>query len=247
MSEVTLEVTDGVAVVVLEAPQRRNALTPQMAADLVSAIDEADSDENVGAMVISGGASFCAGADLSMLQESGKDPSEDQNYRVIEGIYNAFVRVGNARVPTVAAVRGAAVGAGLNLALATDARVVARDARLLSGFSRIGVHPGGGHFVLLNRVAGRETAAAMGVFGSEISGSRAVELGMAFLAVDDAEVENAAFGLVRHAARDPALSRRTTASFRRETAQGGLPWDAAVDLERGPQMWSFRRKQAGPA
>lgn len=247
MTEVKLDVRDRVAVVTLDAPQRRNALTPQMASELVLAVDEVDSDDRVGAIVISGGASFCAGADMQTLQEAGADPCGDASYRAIEGIYNAFVRVGNSRVPTVAAVRGAAVGAGLNLALASDARVVSRDARLLSGFSMIGIHPGGGHFVLLHRSAGREAAAAMGLFGSEISGARAAELGMAFRAVDDADVDAAAFELVRHVARDPALSRRTTASFRRETAEGGLPWDVGIEVERGPQMWSFSRKQTSLA
>src|SRR5207249_9322010 len=139
-----------------------------------------------------------------------------------------------------AAVRGAAVGAGLNLALAADLRIVARDARLISGFARIGVHPGGGHFGLLTRAAGRQAAAAMGLFGCEVSGDRAVSLGLAWQAVDDAEVDAVAFDLARRAAADPPLAREMVASLRR---QDGWPsWDAGVAIERAPQLWSFRRR-----
>lgn len=244
MSEIRYAVTDGVAVITLDAPHRRNALTPQMAADLVAALDEADADDSVGATIISGGASFCAGADRAVLERAAADPAEDVSFRLIEGIYDAFVRVGSVKTPTIAAVRGAAVGAGMNLMLAPDLRIVARDARLLSGFARIGVHPGGGHHVLLHRTAGREAAAAMSVFGQEINGARAEQLGMAWAALDDADVEPVAFEVASTAARDPALSRRMVASFRRQAAQGGLPWEIGVEVERSAQMWSFRRKQA---
>jgi enoyl-CoA hydratase len=246
MTEIRRDVTEGVATITLDAPRRRNALTPEMATELVAALDEADGDPEVGAIVLCGGASFCAGADRGLLREVGADPSEDVRFRAIETIYSAFVRVGETRVPTIAAVRGAAVGAGINLALAPDLRVVATDARLISGFTRIGIHPGGGHYVLVHRLAGREAAAAIGLFGEEIDGVRAAELGLAWRAVPDAEVEPVALALARRAARDPELSRRTVASFRRETAQGGLAWDVAVEVERPAQMWSFRRGGANP-
>ncbi len=242
MSEIGYDLEDGVAVVTLQAPQRRNALTVAMAEELVATLDRADADESVGAVVIAGGASFCAGADLGVLGAAGADPAEDGNFRAIETIYRAFQRVGSLAVPAICAVRGAAVGAGMNLMLAADLRVVASDARLISGFQRIGAHPGGGHLHLLHRVAGRETAAAMGLFGQRLDGAEAVRTGMAWAAVDDAEVEPLARRLAAVPAADPALSRRTTASFRRETSGAGMPWDVAVEVERSAQMWSFRRR-----
>lgn len=247
MQDVRYEVIDGVAVITLDAPDRRNALTPRMATELASAVDDADANAEVGAVVVTGGSSFCAGAHLRNLDAVKADPAGDANYQAIEGIYDAFVRLGTAKTPTIAAVRGAAVGAGVNLALAADVRIVAHDARLLSGFARIGLHPGGGHFALLARTAGRETAAALGLFGREVSGTRAAELGLAWQAVEDAQVEPVALDLARHAAADPALSRRMTPSFRQETEQPGLPWTAAVQVERAPQMWSFRRAGSGAA
>jgi enoyl-CoA hydratase len=242
MSEIRYEVTDGVAVVTLDAPARRNALTLAMADELVAALDEADADERVGAVVIGGGASFCAGADRAVLAAAGADPAADGHFKAIEKLYQAFLRVGEVRTPTIAAIRGAAVGAGMNLVLATDLRVVAHDARLMSGFLRIGLHPGGGHFALLERVAGREAACAMGLFDAPITGTRAVELGLAWQAVEAVAVDEVAFELAARAGADPELARRTVASFRRETGNPGVTWDVGVEVERSPQMWSMQRK-----
>lgn len=82
----------------------------------------------------------------------------------------------------------------------------------------------------------------MGLFGEEISGERAVALGMAWSAHEDDEVEAAAQAFASRVAKDPELARRMVLSFRRETRPGGVPWDVAVELERSPQMWSLRRQ-----
>jgi enoyl-CoA hydratase len=241
VADIGYHVDAHVAVIELTAPARRNALTLSSAAELVRAVDEADADPDVGAIVVHGGAHFCAGADLGTLGDVRADPAGAANYRAIGAIYDAFLRLGSAAVPTIAAVRGAAVGAGLNLALAADLRIVARDARLISGFGRIGLHPGGGHFALLARAGGREAAAAMGLCGDGVSGARAAEIGMAWQAVDDSDTMPVALGLARQPAADPELSRAMVASLRLQSEQPGLSWAAAVQLERAPQMWSFRR------
>lgn len=244
MSEVRLTVDDGVAVLTLSAPERRNALSVAMATELAEAALAAEADQNVGALVVTGGAHFCAGAVREVLAGVGGDPVADQHYRDMETMYGAFTTVGTIGIPTVAAIRGAAVGAGLNLALATDLRIVSENAKLIPGFAQIGIHPGGGHFTLLNRVVGREAAAALGLFGDQVDGRRAVELGMAWSAVGDDQVEAEAIAMARRVARDPQLARRLVRSFRRETEAGGLPWDIAVEVERAPQFWSLRRKHS---
>ncbi|WP_407653009.1 enoyl-CoA hydratase-related protein [Baekduia soli] len=101
-------------------------------------------------------------------------------------------------------MRGGAVGAGLNLALATDLRVVADDAKLLSGFLPIGLHPGGGHSALLARGVGRETANAMQLFGATVVGAQAVELGLAWAAVPAADVDATALALAATPAPTPS-------------------------------------------
>ena len=244
--EVRLEREDGVAVITLDAPERRNALTADMAAELVSACEEADGDASVGAVVVRGeGGFFCAGGDRATLAAAGQDPAAPETFEGLGVVYRSFKRVGELEPPTVAAVRGGAVGAGLNLALATDVRIVANDALLVSGFLPIGIHPGGGHGALLGRMGNRETAAALALFGERIDGRRAAELGLAWSALDDGEVEDAALELAKRAAADPELARRTAYSLRSELGPPALPWAAGLELERASQMWSLRRKALG--
>lgn len=240
--EVLLEVDGGVAIVTLNAPDRRNALTPGMADELIATFDEVDSRPDVGALVIRAiGKSFCAGGDIATLTSAGKDPASPDAYEGMGKIYDSFYRLGQVRVPTVAAVRGSAVGAGMNMLLATDLRIVASNARLLCGFLKRGMHPGGGHFVILSRLIGREAAAAMALFGEEINGDRARELGLAWESVDDAAVEDRALEMATRVAADPELARATIATFRKEVVNGAVGWDVAMQYERPAQMWSMRR------
>jgi enoyl-CoA hydratase len=238
---VSLRRENGVAIVAIDNHRRRNALTPQLADLLVAAIDEVDLDESIGALVVMGaGGTFCSGADLSSIETLRTDPLSPQASNALERIYRPFTRLGEARVPTIAAVRGSAVGAGLNLALAADVRIVAHDARIISGFTKIGLHPGGGHFQLLERASSREVAAAAGIFAQEMHGRRAAQLGLAWESVDDDQVESRAIDLARIAGADPELSRKEVQSLR-ETTPSIVPWSAALQAERASQIWSFRR------
>ena len=242
---IDLDISAGVAYLTINAPATRNALNHELAGQFVAACDQADGEPAVGAAVIRGaGGTFCSGAERGHLDEVGRDPAEERRYAALDGIYRAFTRLGRMAVPTIAAVRGAAVGAGINLMLAADLRIVAEDARLISGFLRIGLHPGGGHFGLLAARAGAEAAAAAGVFGEEISGRRAAQLGLAWEALPADQVEARAAELARRPARDPQLARKATASLRTELGPPPLPWPAALEVERGAQLWSMRRRTA---
>ena len=97
--------------------------------------------------------------------------------------------------------------------LAADLRVISTAARVLPGFQQIGTHPGGGAFTLPHRTAGREVAAALGLFGEEVSGARAVEYGLAWAAYDDDRVEAETIGLATRVAADPELARRVVLAF----------------------------------
>ncbi len=241
-TEITLDRADGVATITLSAPDRRNALTLDMARDLVQACEDIDADPSVGAVMVTGGEFFCAGGDRQTLAEAGRDPAAPDAWDGIGLVYRSFARVGELEPPTVAAIRGGAVGAGVNLAFATDLRVVATGAKIVSGFLPIGLHPGGGHGALLGRTGQREAAVAMSMFGQGIDGARAAELGLAWAAVDDTAVEATARELALRPAADPALARRVARSLRAELGPPALPWSAALDMERAAQMWSMRRK-----
>jgi enoyl-CoA hydratase len=244
MGDVTYKREGNVAVFTISAPEVRNALTPEMSDKLLDYCEMIDADISIGAAVIQGaGGTFCSGADT---REWGgmRSPASEENYILASKIYKAFTRVGELKVPTVAAVRGVAVGAGINLYLATDLRIVASNARLLSGFLKIGIHPGGGFFTLANRLAGRETAAALGLFGQEISGSEAVQRGLAWEAIDDAQVEGRALEMAAIAAQDPELVRHAVGIFRGEIGPPSVSWSVAVEMERGIQMWSQQRRSS---
>lgn len=243
MSEIELRFEGAVAVITLNAAERRNALNPQMAEDLIEAVETIDANPDIGAAVVQGaGGHFCAGADRKVLSGAGDDPADPDSYRDNGSVYGAFMRVGQCAVPTIAAVQGAAVGAGVNLMMATDLRVVGENARILAGFLRIGIHPGGGHYVLMGRTAGREAAAAAALFSEEIDGRRAVELSMAWDCVPDDEVPERALELARRAAADPELSRASVDTFRMELGPPGISWEAGLQAERAKQMWSLRRR-----
>jgi enoyl-CoA hydratase len=126
--------------------------------------------------------------------------------------------------------------------LATDLRVVADDAKVLAGFLRIGIHPGGGFFTLAGRSAGREAAAALGLFSEALVGPAVVEAGLAWEARPDAEVEDRAVELAGRAAADPELARLAVQALRRELGPPAIPWDVAIDFERPSQMWSLERR-----
>lgn len=242
-TEILLERDAGVATIVLNAPDRRNALTRAMARALVGVCEEIDADQAIGAVVVRGeGGFFCAGGDRQTLADAGRDPATPDAWVGIGDVYRSFQRVGELEPPTVAAVRGGAVGAGMNLAFATDVRVVADDAKLISGFLPIGLHPGGGHAALLGRTGAREATSALTLFGERIDGARAAELGLAWESLPDGDVDARAHALAAVPGADPELARRTARSLRLELGPPALPWPAALELERASQMWSMRRK-----
>src|SRR5882762_1149020 len=140
-----------IAVITISSPEVRNALTPGMGRDLVALCDRIDADDQVISAVIRGAnGTFCSGGDTREWTVIS-DAASDEAYRSTSAVYESFARFGRLSVPSIAAIRGAAVGAGLNIALAADLRICAEDARLIAGFGQIGIHPGGGFFALLGR------------------------------------------------------------------------------------------------
>jgi enoyl-CoA hydratase len=233
MSRVLVDVADGVATVTLNDPDRRNALDLALCGEIVAAFDDLEARDDVGAVVVSGAPpAFCAGADLSHL---GTSESEG-----LLAVYEGFLRVGRCPLPTIAAVNGAAVGAGLNLALCCDVRVAGRSARFVTRFLDLGLHPGGGHTWLLERAVGPQAAAAMLLFGEELDGEAAARTGLAWRCVDDEALLGECVALARRAASaPPELAARVQQTLRQMTAVDDH--DAAVELELEAQVWSTQQ------
>ena len=152
------EHADGVALLTVDAPASRNALTLDLSAQLAAAVEAAEQDEEVHAVIVTGTPpAFCAGADLSALGSADETG--------LRAIYEGFLAVARCSLPTIAAVGGAAVGAGLNLALAADVRLAGPRAKFVARFLELGLHPGGGMTWMMQRIAGPQVAAAMTLFG----------------------------------------------------------------------------------
>lgn len=241
MNDVHIDVRDGIATLTLNAPRRLNAITPEMADDIAEHCRAVEADPDIAALVVCGaGDSFCSGADLSSLGAVSVDPLRDDNFDAIERIYRAFLAVEELNLLTVAAVKGAAVGAGLNLVLATDIRIVAHDARLMSGFVTKGLHPGGGHFDLLARSSSPQVACALGLAGQRINGDDAVRLGLAWEATDADGVDARAREVAAGVAANPAVARAAKRSIRLSVTERATR-QAAVQIERVQQLRTVRR------
>jgi enoyl-CoA hydratase len=241
MSEVLVAVTERVATVTLNAPDRRNSLTLDMVGEIVAAFDDLEKREDVGAVIVTGAPpAFCAGATLGHL--GNRAQSQEEGRSGLVSIYEGFLRVGRSPLPTVAAVNGAAVGAGMNLALACDVRLAARRSKWDTRFLELGLHPGGGHTWMLRRVAGQQTAAAAVLFGEVLDGQEAERCGLAWRCVDDDELLSAATRLAgRAAAAPPALVRRAKQTLAAMANLGTI--DEAVALELDAQLWSVRQPE----
>lgn len=241
-TEIRLAVRDGVAWITLDGAETRNALDADSVQQMVAACEAVDADDSVGAVVVQGsGGSFCSGAHTSLLAGlAGRGEAEIEER--LSAVYAAFARVHALTVPTVALVDGHAVGAGVNLAMACDLRLVTPRAIFQSGFARLGIHPGGGHFQLIARAAGYHTAAAMGVFAQRLDAAAALRSGLVWDLVAADDVERVIQDTVGHLAADPALARLLASSLR-ETWRA--PWLEAVAVERARQAWTFARKQEG--
>jgi enoyl-CoA hydratase len=238
MDHVKVDHHEGVAVVTLVDRERRNAMTAQMVAEIVDSFDALESDEQVGAVVITGESpAFCSGADVAALG-SLSEGQNDTERRAIGSIYEGFLRVLRSPLPTVAAVNGPAVGAGLNLALACDVRIAGQSARFDTRFLRIGLHPGGGHAWMLERAVGPQSAAAMMLFGAPVDGPRAVEIGLAWACHPDADLIAEA---ITFAARAASVPRELTAAAGATLRE--VPWqpdfETAIATEITRQSWSL--------
>jgi enoyl-CoA hydratase len=233
MSYVLVDRRDRVAVVTVNDPDRRNALNLDLCVELVAAFDELDADPEVGAVVVTGTPpAFCAGADLSQLGASQKDG--------LRAIYSGFLRVAASTLPTIAAVNGAAVGAGMNLALACDVRLAARRARFDTRFLDLGLHPGGGHTWLMRRAVGPQATMATVVFGQVLDGAEAERVGLVWRCVDDDQLLDTAVEMAGRAASVPReLAVRTKASVI-DMAEIHRH-DQAVELELEPQVRSMNQ------
>ena len=234
-STVLYSTQGAVALLTLNRPQALNSFTRQMHRDLGVALDKAEADKNIRALVITGaGRGFCAGADLSefdfapgpnLVERADPGP-------VIEQAFNPTARrLTSLRMPTIAAVNGVAAGAGSSLALTCDIAVAAPNASFIQAFSKIGLVPDAGGSWLLVQKLGLARAMTLAMTGDKLSAAQAREWGMIWEVADDSVA--AAMALAQRLALLPTKALVATRHLLREGTTRTL--HQQLDVERDTQ------------
>jgi len=215
-TELVRLIRDGdIATLLFNDPDRRNAMTRSMGEAFRDRVADLASDPSLRAVVISGsGRAFSAGGDLEMLERQATSGAADPG-RAWRGIrdemgsfYRLFLAVRDLACPTIAAIQGAAVGAGLCVALGCDLRYVAREAQLGLNFAKLGVHPGMAATWTLPRLVGSAQAAELLFTGRLIDGEEALRIGLANRVLPAAEVLTAAQETAREIAANAPIAIR---------------------------------------
>jgi enoyl-CoA hydratase len=231
---VCVQVEGHVALITFNDPERRNAITADASAALRHIVEAAEANPDVHAVIVTGaGTAFSAGANLSALGVATENG--------LRNIYDGFLALANCSLPTIAAVNGPAVGAGLNLALAADVRIAGPSALFDARFQKLGIHPGGGATWMLQRAVGLQVARAALLFGKQFDAHAAVRYGLALEVADDP------VAAARSLASGPASAPRevviaTKASMRATASPGVIDIEhhrSSVEIEIGPQVASI--------
>lgn len=224
---------NGVTILTLADPARRNILSTDLCGALRVALAAAEDDETVKAIVVTGeGQAFCAGAHLGDLERAAAGDTA-----AVGQVYAAFMAVADSPLPTIAAVNGAAVGAGLNLALACDLRIASDAALFDTRFLKLGLHPGGGCTWMLLRAVGWAAASRMLLLGDAVRGDEALRIGLVERVVASEILVDAAVELGASLATVPReLLLRTKATLRSAAV---TDHHSTFARETSEQLWSL--------
>jgi 2-(1,2-epoxy-1,2-dihydrophenyl)acetyl-CoA isomerase len=218
---ITCDVTDHVGVITLNRPDKMNALTSQMRAELPDAVRHAERDGARVIVLTGAGNAFCSGQDLGDAKVSGLDLE-----RGLRDEYNPMLKaIYDCPVPTIAAVNGPAAGAGANLALAADVVIAAESAYFLQAFTRIGLIPDAGGTYWLPRQMGAAKAMGAALFAEKITARQADDWGMIWEAVPDADFDAHWRGRAAHLAGGPTRAYQLT----KRAIRGS--WDNSLDAQ----------------
>ena len=215
---ITYELTDGMAVITMNRADKYNALTTQMRAEIAHAFTAGGRDARV--VVITGaGKAFCSGQDLGDAASTGSIDLE----RMLRDEYAPMLRaITNCPVPTIAAVNGAAAGAGANLALATDVVFATESAYFLQAFTRIGLIPDAGGTYAMPRQMGMAKAMGAALFADKISARQADDWGMIWEDVEDHTFQAHRRGKAAHLAAGPTAAYAAVKNVIRESWNNDL-------------------------
>lgn len=224
-------IRERVAIITLNRPEARNALSDQLTPALRRMIKECGEDERVGSLLLTGaGTAFCAGGDVKGMgsASSKKDMSLEERIADLKErqrmLTGALIAV---RKPTIAALPGAAAGAGLAIALACDIRIAAQSAFVSAGYARVGLSGDYGIAWLLTRTVGSPISRELMFTSDRVDAARAERIGLFNRIVPDAELQVQAFTLAKSLAEGPQVALR----YMKDNLDEALTIDFATALD----------------
>ncbi|MFI5611619.1 enoyl-CoA hydratase/isomerase family protein [Amycolatopsis sp. NPDC051903] len=255
MADLEYTKADGIGTILLNRPHRKNAFTHEMIDQWAQILVDARTDPDVRVLVLTGaGDAFCSGVDLSSMSGERAAPLQRKN-QLSEHIHRIPFALEDLDKPVIAGINGAAVGAGMDMALMCDLRIIARSARLSEGYIRVGLVPGDGGCYYLPRLVGQAKALELLLTGDFIDAEEAARLGIANHVVDDDELPSAVHTLARKLADAPPIAVRTIKRAVYQSARSDLR--TALDLisshmavvtsteDSAEALTAFREKRPG--
>jgi len=230
---ILFDVTDGVALLTLNRPDKLNAFNDRLHEDIAEALGLVENDDTVRALVVTGaGRGFCSGADLSQRldgsRQHGASDALDRHY------HPRLRRLRALKKPVIAAVNGPAAGAGMSLALSCDIVLAAASATFIQAFTRIGLMPDAGSTYFLPRLIGTARAKALTMLAEPLTAAQAEAWGLIWKAVPDDQLMTEAMALARKLAQGPTFALGLTKAAIDQSMGNDL--DAQLDLERDSQI-----------
>lgn len=224
---------NGITWIQLNRPEQRNALDIPTISTLTSVLHKLDTDDNTRTVVLTGtGRSFCAGADLAEWA-AAEARGELETYGWTQAAHKLMGALYSLRKPTIAAVNGTAVGAGMDLSLCCDFRLAARSARFKAGYTSMGYCPDAGASWHLPRLIGLEQAKLFIFFDELWSADQALAAGMVGQVVDDEQLLPCTIEFATRLANGPTLAHSLTKQLMRDGAQRSLAEQLAAEQEAG--------------
>ena len=227
MSSILFEVTEGIAKITLNRPEKYNSFNQQMAFAFHEKLDECAKNDAIRAVYLTGsGKAFCAGQDLQEIV----DPNGPELTDIVTKHYNPIIKkIRNLEKPVIAAINGVAAGAGANIGLCCDIVVAKESASFIQAFSKIGLIPDSAGTFFLPRLIGMQKASALMMLGDKVSAKEAEALGMIYRYFSDEEFDEASMKVAQKLAMMPTKGLWLTKKLLNQTYTNNL--DQQLDQE----------------
>ncbi len=204
-----IDVSERIATLTLNRPEKLNAFTSDMLQGLLSALDECEARDDVAVVIVTGnGRGFCSGGDVGGMGEAADNRPHVTKDRIWNEIQAFPKRLAVFEKPVIAAVNGPAVGGGMDLALACDFRIAAESARFAETYGKIGLAPGGGGAYFLPRLVGKAMALELLLTADFVDAEEALRIGLVNHVFPDLSLLEETRGIARRIAKLPPLSVR---------------------------------------